>query len=1143
MDDTDDFIVSDSDSELARWTGSSRRSWFTASHVLAQPRTFARSICANFEDPPNCVPELQAINDLKDIWLRHADSEDLSPANGAYEKELLIFDLGDFSISERRGHKEKSEWALSPLHRLNARHLGQTHVCGSMIYSGLLSIRGVTRFIKNAAFDTFSVDGYGDDENPTATIFLQSKEAQAVHGYDIWYRLNRPSAEYQECHQTFLWIATFGKHFVDYLESRPANSVNLQHFRSDFFRWVSNRFGGDEFHKWQNKFGHEDFRQVVNANLGFLFNQAGTLDEADQLLSHPVWADCGSSTEKIEIKREPTVVTSFVFSLFKNMYFSDWMKECHPSVSVKKEMNARKVSLGLLDFDRGIRPALSKHDNHISQGDVVSLKPDLRSAWKTTDREWLAYVQSIEHQGNGDTELSLLWLYRPADTTIGDVDYPIKNELFFSDHCNCGSPAYPEAVIGKYDIDWNPTSKIGNKDYIIRQTYLTSQHEFVTFQQCHLVCICRSPNNAAHEKTYRRGQCVYIRAKQPRGKVMLEPVVVDSRVKTDGRLRMRRLLRLERDCKQLLGSEPPPNIPPNELVWTDEFITVSKDEVDRPCNIRFFPNTATNPPPIPYNRNGSGDYWFFSFKLVHNRGMHELENLTACPRVLQESLESNALTIRQLRGLSLFSGGGNFDRGLEEGGAVQFDNAIDISKEAVLTQRANILHPGQLHTHLESVDTVLRAVLRGSTKYAQIGRVEYISAGSPCPGFSSLQKDTRSPQSLKNASLVTTFLSFIDIFRPSYAILENVVNIARVGKGQKGTKVLNTIISCLVAMGYQVQQFVLDAWNHGSIQRRSRIFLCITSPGLTPLQPPPHTHGHPEGISANSLGILSNGQKFAQRENYPTPFCHRTACEALDDLPNIGNGALQACVAWPDHRVVARPNQADRALIECIPYVPWGLGLAHANGIIPEALIRNHHTTESNGLLRKFKRITPRGLISTITTSITPRDSRTGDCLHWNQPRPITIMEARETQGIPRDEVIVGNTTSQIRIIGNGVDRNVAFVLGQALMVALSRNVQQGVGILHTLSEDIELGPVEGDDIMVEGMPVRTTDSSRNSPMPLRLKRPRDNPSPERSTSSETTGSGGSKRTRHSGLTADYIPKRWDQRVEVRIAKTNGNVR
>jgi len=97
----------------------------------------------------------------------------------------------------------------------------------------------------------------------------------------------------------------------------------------------------------------------------------------------------------------------------------------------------------------------------------------------------------------------------------------------------------------------------------------------------------------------------------------------------------------------------------------------------------------------------------------------------------------------RLFGLGLFCGGGNFDRGLEDGGAVQVKYAVDWDAAALHSYRVNVKDPKDVEYFLGSVNDHLSKVLFGSqgARIARIGSIECISAGSPCPGFSTLQKN------------------------------------------------------------------------------------------------------------------------------------------------------------------------------------------------------------------------------------------------------------------------------------------------------------------------------------------------------------------------------------------------------------------
>jgi DNA (cytosine-5)-methyltransferase 1 len=339
-----------------------------------------------------------------------------------------------------------------------------------------------------------------------------------------------------------------------------------------------------------------------------------------------------------------------------------------------------------------------------------------------------------------------------------------------------------------------------------------------------------------------------------------------------------------------------------------------------------------------------------------------------------------------------------------------------------------------------SVDDHFSAALKGdkSKLVPRIGNVDFIAAGSPCPGFSALQQHFLSEQSLRNASHISTFCSYVDLYRPLYGVLENVVNMASTRVGYEDQNVLSQVVACLVSMGYQCNQYIMDAWSYGSAQQRSRLILAIAAPGLEPIAQPWHTHARPyEDTSGKCLGRLPNGERFGEREHYPTPFAYISAATVGDGLPDIGTGIVQTCIPFPDHRVPGLPTHKKRALVKCIPRQPPGCGYKEAaqRGLVPTLL-----KDPRQDIGKAYRRIKANGLVPCITTGCSIRDSRNGAVLHWDQHRTISVLEARRTQGYMDEEPIIGNIVEQYKIVGNGVDRKVAFAMGLALLQAVQKN-------------------------------------------------------------------------------------------------------
>jgi DNA (cytosine-5)-methyltransferase 1 len=422
--------------------------------------------------------------------------------------------------------------------------------------------------------------------------------------------------------------------------------------------------------------------------------------------------------------------------------------------------------------------------------------------------------------------------------------------------------------------------------------------------------------------------------------------------------------------------------------------------------------------------------------------------------------------------MDLFCGSGNFGRGLEEGGAVEMRWANDIWDKAIHTYMANTADPKATKPFLGSVDDLLRLALEGkfSDKVPRPGEVEFISAGSPCPGFSLLTVDKTTLAQIKNQSLVASFASFIDFYRPKYGILENVSSIVQARHNRSGD-FLSQLFCAIVGMGYQAQLILGDAWSHGAPQSRNRIFLYFAAPHLPLPTPPLLSHSHYPGVNGRGLGKMSNGQPFVSRSFQPTPFAYVSASQGTADLPPIGDGKAEpGAHAFPDHRVCAAVTSRLRCQIAAIPTHPHGMSFAKAwrggdgSGVMTpaeRALFPAEGLRVSSPISVGWRRVRPGDVFGTVTTHSQPTDARAGTGLHWADDRPLTIMEVRRAQGFVDDEVLVGSSADQWKLVGNSVARQMAVALGLRFGEAWAGAGAGGVGEREgSGSVSVEAAPV-----------------------------------------------------------------------------------
>ncbi|KAK4917861.1 hypothetical protein LTR49_014265 [Elasticomyces elasticus] len=990
------------------------------------------------------------------------------------QSEYTYFRIDNFSIYRPQGQtaSDRHGGELVTLDRL------LRHGDGSAYYlvDGTLNCGDQQHQVKGVPFSTLTIDGYGDAGfGVRDKICVQSIQAQRA---DVWYQLGTPAPEYMRFYKPFLWLAHFSKCFVEYL--LETEEVALHHFARDalFINWLQQTYGGNaEYKDWRSESGLREFRTTVAAHVGFLHKEAYSIDQ--RLCKKEIWGEVDplnlTAIPAEPNKQQRTVVTPFAHDMFRHMYFGSQLKSVAVSdPHVEQQVKRRKQQLGLTPLATGGNllasslPSAHPSPTTFSEGDVVTVKADRDGPWKTSSDTWYAYIQKVRTTSSGSHRLDVLWMYQPRDTTLGAAYYPFENELFLSDNCGCGRDALsPSDVVSRVDVRWESADPAAEDGLFARQKFCTvaeeDRYSFETLVDTDFHCHCEaviddwetclsdyklhdtvlvlrfrltsSNGIPLRDDTYRTGDEIQghlgddILARLE-GLVhgWLDPAEIVEFDHEQQTIRVRPFIRRAMD----VGNR---EVAPNELTCGEETLQMPTSRIERKCHVRLFEDVIIRDQriPAPYDRGGAADCYFLSKDIYksHNAAQptFKLGYDPAAPR-------------RKLRGMGIFCGGGNLGRGLEDSGVAEFDFAVDWAEHALHSYRAASTNPDAQY-FLGSVDDYLAAALGGSTKrnVAGIGAVELFTAGSPCPGFSALNGNKLNEQSLKNASMVASVVAYVDFYSPQYFVLENVVTMTQGMGARKDENVFSQVLASLVALGYQVQQCLMDAWSYGSCQQRSRVFIVASAPGLQPLPAPAHTHDHPSNtpFKVRTLGRSSNGLSFGKRRDEFVPFSHVSLAEACKDLPFIGDAQTRLCTTFPDHRTPTDEKGTSRSRIAMVPVLPEGMGLVQAvrAGHVTSGEPHEFFTKLGHLQLTKssttYARLYPAGLVPTLTTALRIRDGVAGRTLHWAEQRSISVMECRRAQGYRDDEVLVGTTFQQMKIVGNSVDRMVSLALGMAL--------------------------------------------------------------------------------------------------------------
>ena len=839
--------------------------------------------------------------------------------------------------------------------------------------------------------------------------------------------------DYANYYPPFLWLVDLVKHLVDYLGHYKAERQTIHNFRLDgpFAAWLKHTHQcSPNTEAWLPRV--TDFRRVIAANIRFLSDQiaAAGLETQWYFVRREVDPELLNDIPPEEVRTQRTVVTPYVYDCFKHM---PWAGLLDPQsrdglVSVTQEHAKARDSASSIQTLRC--NGADEADAAIEVGDVVGVPSDT-DTWQGSHSEWYAYVQGLQKTDQG-IKLDLIWMYRPSDTACQDMEYRQSKELFLGTHCNCGDkPIYSNEVLSRPKVSFFCQGWNDDCDFFVRQIYDDNESAWITLKEADFQCPCRS---VEADPQWQPGDTVLVETEEDK----LEPFeIVDPLPPMD--------LRPYELCgrKLLWKTSVQSNAPPNELLYSVTYVKLLRSRICRPCPIRFFHADEIIPP--PYCRKGTANFFYIT-KEITNQGA--IQPLSTPWPPMKQGPEPEKVQ-KPLIGLDIFCGGGNLGRGLEEGGAVEMRFAVDYFKEALHTYKANTGPQDNIFYYNGSANDYLRQAIKRMRPgiVAQKGEIHFISAGSPCQGFSLANQDKNSRESQRNISMVASVISYIDFYRPKYALMENVTTMAKCGRSQDNSQnVFAQVLCAIVGMGYQVRPFRLDAWNFGSPQSRTRLFITIAAPGLPPMRDPAPSHSHPDHINAASLGKAANGLPIGGRYWEPTPFEYVSMTEATKDLPLNDHGKISS-VFFPDHRMTRNMTTSNRVRVASVPKNPPGMSFVKAvkAGWMPRRLIASYkwdNKLRAREQSHAWQRVDGNGLLPTVLTACTAEDGISGNCVHWEADRLITVMEARRAQGFPDHEVIVGQPPAQWKIIGNSVARPVALALGVELRKAWEKALE-----------------------------------------------------------------------------------------------------
>uniref|UniRef100_A0A8C1QZG8 DNA (cytosine-5)-methyltransferase n=1 Tax=Cyprinus carpio TaxID=7962 RepID=A0A8C1QZG8_CYPCA len=345
----------------------------------------------------------------------------------------------------------------------------------------------------------------------------------------------------------------------------------------------------------------------------------------------------------------------------------------------------------------------------------------------------------------------------------------------------------------------------------------------------------------------------------------------------------------------------------NQLYWSDEEATVNMAEVLGRCQVEYAEDLVESVQ--DYSSKGPDRFYFLEAYNAKTRSFEDPPNHARSAvhkgkgkgkgKASQESQdqEPQETTVPKLRTLDVFSGCGGLSEGFHQAGISETNWAIEMWDPAAQAFRLN--NPGTT-VFTEDCNVLLKLVMSGEKtnslgqKLPQKGDVEMLCGGPPCQGFSGMNRfNSRTYSKFKN-SLVVSYLSYCDYYRPKFFLLENVRNFVSF----KRSMVLKLTLRCLVRMGYQCTFGVLQAGQYGVAQTRRRAIILAAAPGeKLPRFPEPL---HVFAPRACSLSVVVDEKRYVSNVTRGNGGIYRTITvrDTMSDLPEIRNGAAALEISY-----------------------------------------------------------------------------------------------------------------------------------------------------------------------------------------------------------------------------------------------------
>lgn len=380
-------------------------------------------------------------------------------------------------------------------------------------------------------------------------------------------------------------------------------------------------------------------------------------------------------------------------------------------------------------------------------------------------------------------------------------------------------------------------------------------------------------------------------------------------------------------------------------------------------------------------------------------------------------------TKQHLLAIDLFSGAGGFSEGLEASG-IKVVLSQELHPQPGLTLAFNHPDTAVMVGDIRQLDL---AVMEKLIEKDYPGReIDIVVGGPPCQGFSTAGKKVEGDP---RNSLFKNFCNVVERFNPKVVILENVPGFKKMYNG----RIYQEAIESFSALGYKLEDRILNAVDYGAPQRRKRFIMVGVRKDIGKdfewAQP---SHRNPE----------SNDDLFNQ---HLQP--HVTIEDALSDLAFVLPGFEGHAYDGPALSEYQKKRRSENGRIFNHLATKHREKAEKTFSLIAEGKTINSVPEQFRSAKRTMARLDRKKISNTVL-------ALPDDLIHYSHNRIPTVREMARLQSFDDDFVFIGKRTSGF--VDRKVDVPQYTQVGNAVPPVLARAIgDRIVAMLGADSEDI----------------------------------------------------------------------------------------